>query len=130
MRLIPMIAVCAALAAPVAAKPPLSQVADIDDALMMIAIADEIRKTCDDVSARMIRAVTTINALKSRAKALGYTDEEIDDYVSSKAEKARMRAKATDFLAAQGVDADSEAQLCAFGKEQIAKASAIGVLLR
>ncbi|MFZ7090479.1 DUF5333 domain-containing protein [Primorskyibacter sp. 2E233] len=135
MRLIPSLVacltVCAALVAtPLAAKPPLSQVDEIDNGLMAIAIADEIRNQCDDISARMIRALATISALKSRAKALGYTEEEIEDYVTSKAEKKRMRVKATSFLASQGVDAANTAQLCAFGQVQIAKSTAIGVLLR
>ena len=49
--------------------------------------------------------------------------------MTSKAEKARMREKATDFLAANGVNAKDTKALCAFGKEQIAKSTAIGVLL-
>ena len=97
---------------------------------MAVAIADEIRKRCDDIAPRMIKAYSVINGLRSRAEALGYSDEEIEDYTGSKAEKARMRAKATDFLAARGVDARNDAQLCAFGREQIAQGTQIGVLLR
>ncbi|WP_419409073.1 DUF5333 domain-containing protein [Primorskyibacter sp. 2E107] len=135
MRLIPKRAVALALGAvmaagPLAAKPALRDVAEIDNALMAIAIADEIRKTCDDINARMIKAYTTINALKSRAGALGYSDDEIEDYVTSKDEKARMRAKATAYLASQGVNAGDGASLCAFGETQIDKGTAIGVLLR
>ncbi|WP_136441447.1 DUF5333 domain-containing protein [Pacificoceanicola onchidii] len=113
-----------------AAKPPLRDVAEIDNGLMAIAIADEIRKTCDGISARMIRAYSTIKALESRAGELGYSEEEIEDYVTSKTEKKRMRAKASAYLAGQGVDADNAAALCAFGERQIAKGTAIGVLLR
>ncbi|WGW02566.1 DUF5333 domain-containing protein [Tropicibacter oceani] len=134
MRLIPRLAATVTvttllLAGPLAAKTPLSQVDEIDNGLMAIAIADEIRNRCDDIGARMIKALATINALKSRAQALGYTDDEIEDYVTSKAEKARMREKATAFLAAQGVNAKDTKALCAFGKQQIAKSTAIGVLL-
>jgi hypothetical protein len=121
---------CLTLAAPVAAKPPLREVAQIDDALMMVAIADEIRKTCSDISARMIRALGTVNGLKAQAQALGYTDDEIKDYVRSDAEKKRMRAKATGWLAARGVAASNSAQLCRFGKSEIARDSEIGRLLR
>lgn len=133
MRLMPTLStlgLCLVMALPAAAKPPLSEVAKIDDGLMAIAIADEIRKTCGDISARMIKAYTVINDLKAQAKALGYTDAEIDDYVTSKAEKARMRAKAEAWLASRGVDAKNDAQLCAFGKTEIARATDIGVLLR
>ncbi len=134
MRAIPRFAiavtVAGALALPALAKPPLRDVAEIDDGLMAVAIADEIRKTCDDISARMLRAMTTLSNLKSRAKSLGYSEEEIEDYVTSKDEKTRMRAKAEAFLAEQGVNAKSDRELCRFGKKEIARTSDIGRLLR
>ncbi|WP_425098431.1 DUF5333 domain-containing protein [Tropicibacter sp. S64] len=134
MRLIPRtltaLTLGALLASPLAAKPALRDVSEIDNALMAIAIADEIRKTCPDIDARMVKALFTINALKSRAGDLGYSDDEIEDYVTSKDEKKRMRAKATAWLKAQGVDAKDKAQLCAFGAAQMDKETAIGVLLR
>jgi hypothetical protein len=120
----------AAAPAVVEAKPPLRDVAEIDDSLMAIAIADEIRKTCDDISARMIRALSTINGLKSRARELGYSDAEIENYVTSKSEKRRMRAKATAYLQAQGVADRSPESLCRFGAAQIKSGTEIGRLLR
>ena len=112
------------------AKPPLRDVKEIDDTLMQIAIADEIRKTCDDISARMIRGLAQVNALESKAKSLGYSKDEIDDYVTSKSEKKRMRSKAEAWLASQGVNAKDDKALCAFGHAQIDKATYIGSLLR
>ena len=78
MRLILTLILSTALVTPAVAKPPLREVAEIDDALMMIAIANEIREECDDISARMIRAMMTINDLRGRAQSLGYTDDEIE----------------------------------------------------
>ncbi|MGR3494224.1 DUF5333 domain-containing protein [Citreimonas sp.] len=130
-RLALPVLIAAALAAPVQAqsKPPLSQVPQIDDALMAIAIADDIRKRCDGIGARMVRAYITINGLKSKAQSMGYTDDEIEDYVTSKEEKARMKRKALAWLASQGVDGADTAQLCRFGERQIDRNSAIGRLL-
>lgn len=119
-----------ATALPAHSKPPLSEVPEIDDGLLMIGIADEVRKRCDAIEARMIKAWTTINALESRAKALGYTDEEIEDHVTSKAEKKRMRKRGEAYLAARGVALEDDADYCTFGREEIAKGSQIGVLLR
>ena len=130
MRLILSTILFAVLAVPATAKPPLRDVAAIDDGLMAIAIADEIRKSCDDIRARMVRAMSTINDLKSQARALGYSDDEIEDYVTSKSEKARMRSKATAFLASKGVAASDKSALCRFGKSEIAQSTAIGRLLR
>ena len=112
------------------AKPPLRDVAEIDNGVMAVAIADAIRKTCDDIHPRLIRAYSTLNALKSMARDKGYSDEEVEDYVTSKSEKKRMRAKAEMFLASNGVRADDDAALCRFGKGQIRSQTAIGRLLK
>jgi hypothetical protein len=112
------------------ARPPLSQVAEIDDALMAVAIADDIRKRCDGIEARMFRAFLTIQSLEARARDLGYSEAEIEDYVTSKAEKARMRDKALNWLAARGVDGSDDAALCAYGRAAIAREDAVGRLLR
>ena len=85
-----------ALAVPAAhavAKPSLREVPEIEDALFAVAIADAVRDNCDEINARMIRALTTLQRLKSRANELGYSDDEIRAYVESDTEKARMRAK-------------------------------------
>ncbi len=118
------------VAMPVHAKIPLRDVAEIDNHLMSIAIADEIRKECDDISARMIKALSVLQGLKSRARALGYSNDEIDDYVTSEAEKNRMRKKAEAWLSARGVDGYDRSQLCAFGRDQIRAGGQIGELLR
>jgi len=117
-------------ALPAASKPPLSEVSEIDNGLMTIAIADEIRKNCDDISARLIRAYQQIKTLERRAKALGYSDDEIDTYVNSDSEKARMRQKANAYLAAQGVSASDTKALCRFGRDQIAAGGPVGFFLR
>ncbi|MGH1413320.1 MAG: DUF5333 domain-containing protein [Pelagimonas sp.] len=130
MRLIPVVLISLCLAHPLAAKTPLSQVPAIDDKLMEIAIADEIRKTCDGINARMFRALSRLNDLQDKALSMGYSKDEIEDYVSSKKEKRRMRSKAEAFLAAKGVDHTNDAQLCSFGKAEIARQTGIGTLLR
>lgn len=130
MRLLSIALICISLAAPAMAKPHLREVKEIDDALMQIAIADEIRKTCSGINARLIRALGQINQLEAKARSLGYSDGEIDDYVTSKSEKRRMRGKAEAWLAGQGVNAKDDKALCAFGEAQIQRKTYIGSLLR
>lgn len=130
MRLILSSILCLSLALPASAKPPLREVAEIDDGLMAIAIADEIRKTCDGIGARMIRALTQIRELEKRARALGYSDDEINAYVKSEDEKKRMRKKAEAYLASQGVNPKDEDSLCRYGREQIASGGPVGYYLR
>ena len=124
------ILVCAMTATSLAAKPPLREVQEIDDMVMVIAIALKLRKSCDDISARWFRGHSTANELKSRARALGYSEDEIDEYVTSKTEKKRLRAKAVKFLAENGVPDDDKAAFCSFGRRQIQSQTDIGRLLR
>lgn len=112
------------------AKPPLRDVSQIDDALMYVAIADAIRKSCDNINARLIRAYSELNRLKSVARDMGYTEKEVERYVTSKDEKNRMKAKAEQFLQANGVRPDDTPALCRFGQEQIQAQTEIGQLLR
>ena len=112
------------------AKPPLREVASIDDALMHVAIADAIRKSCTGINARLIRAYSELNRLKALARDMGYTEEEVEAYVTSKSEKARMKDKAEAFLQANGVRPDDIPALCRFGQSQIQAQTEIGQLLR
>ena len=115
---------------PAAAKAPLGEVREIHDGLLAVGIADEIRKTCGDIDARMITAYAYLAKLKSRARSLGYSEDEIEDYVTSKDEKKKMRAKGEAWLEARGVTLGQEAGYCRVGREEISRGSQIGALLR
>lgn len=112
------------------ARPALRDVAPIDDGLMAIAIADDIRKRCDGIDARMLHALSVLHGLKSEAYRLGYSRAEVEDYVTSRSEKARMRGKAEAYLTARGVDPKNKNQICAFGAAEMKRGGPIGELLR
>ena len=118
------------LAAPLAAQTPLRNVAEIDDALLDLGIADRIRKECPSINARLLKAVSYVRKLEKRAKALGYSDAQIEAYTDSDAEKARMKAKGAAFFKAKGVDTSDPQSYCALGNAEIQKGSRIGSLLR
>ena len=120
----------ALLAQPVAAKPPLREVPAIDDALLDLGIADRIRKNCPSISARLIKAVRYVRNLEAQARAMGYTNAEIEAYTDSDNEKARMKARGAAFFKAKGVDTSDPQSYCALGLEEIQKSSRIGSLLR
>ncbi|MDW4496889.1 DUF5333 domain-containing protein [Sulfitobacter sp. D35] len=131
MRALMMTMVALSLAAtPLAAKPHLRDVAEIDDGLLWIGIANEIRKTCPDISARMVRAYSRIKGLESRALQLGYTEGEIQAYVRSDAEKERMKKRGYSWLKSKGVAVGDVQGYCALGKAEIDRNSSIGSLLR
>ncbi len=117
-------------AAPAFANPPLRDVAAVDDALLDLGIADIIRKECPDISARMLKAVNYVWGVKAQARDLGYSEAEIEAYVDSDAEKARMRARGKAFFKAKGVDTSDPQSYCALGRAEIQKSSRIGSLLR
>lgn len=125
-----MLACAPALTVQAAAKTPLSQVAEVEDVLFSVAVASELAKRCDSLSARKMKGLGVLMSLKSRANELGYSDAEIRAHVESKTEKARMRAKGEAFLVSNGVRLDQPETFCAFGRAEIAKSSAIGALLR
>ena len=112
------------------AKPPLREVAQIDNALLDVGIADVIRKNCPTIEARRLKAINFLWQLKREANSLGYSDEEIDAFRKSDDEKSRMRARGAAFFKAKGVDTSDPQSYCAVGRQEIEKGSRSGSLLR
>ena len=112
------------------ANEPLREVAAIDDALFDLGIADRIRKNCPSIHARLFRAIRYVRNLEKEARALGYTQAEIDADTDSDADKERLRTKAAAFFEDRGVDTSDPESYCALGLEEIQKESRIGSLLR
>lgn len=112
------------------AKPPLRDVAPIDEAVFDVAVADQIRKKCPSIAPRVLKALSLYRATRKYAHSLGYTDDEIEAYGDSKAEKARLRAKGDAYFRANGVVTSDPQSFCALGRKEIEKASRIGSLLR
>ncbi|OED48863.1 DUF5333 domain-containing protein [Leisingera sp. S232] len=112
------------------AKQSLRDVKEIEDPLFAVAIAKEVADHCDDISPRYLKGLGELRRLKARANSLGYSDADIRAYIESDAEKARMRAKGETLLAQSGVDYGQPETFCAYGRAEIEKNSAIGVLLR
>jgi hypothetical protein len=114
----------------VQAKQNLRDIKEIDDAVFDVAVADKIRKECPVISARVLKALTLYRSVRSHARSLGFTDDEIEAYGDSDVEKARMRAKGEAYLRDRGVVASDPQSYCAVGRKEIQKSSRIGSLLR
>jgi hypothetical protein len=112
------------------AKPALRDVSAVDDALLAVGLADEIRKQCPNISARYIKALRFVTGLRDKARNMGYSDAEIDAYRKSDAEKARLKAEGTAYLSANGVTVGNQQSYCALGRAEIKKSSQIGALLK
>ena len=131
IRLIALaLGLCLAVSTAAAAKPPLRELTEVDDGLFQVAVANVVRKRCDSIDARMFRALGVLRDLKRTAQKAGYSETEIDAYVDSEEEKARMIARAQVMFAERGINPDNPEDLCRFGREEIARNSPVGVLLR
>lgn len=130
MRAMTMALILSLAATSASAKPHLRDVPEIDGTLLAVGIADEIRKNCPSISARMVRALAVVNGLKTKARDMGYSEAEIDAYRKSDAEKDRLRAQGKAYMDAAGVSPDAPQTYCTLGRAEIEKGGQIGSLLR
>lgn len=117
-------------AGPVFALTPLHQEPTVVNNFYSIGLADEVRKNCDDIDARIFRAYRYIKSIESYARKAGYSDAEIDEFVDNKAEKEKLRTRIRADLAKRGATSKTPEGYCTVGREEIAKGSAAGRLLR
>ena len=101
-RLILPTLLAATIATASGAQTPLKDVTEISEGLIAAGMAIEIADNCDNISVRLIRGYSYLNGLKSRARELGYSGDEIDAYVDDKVEKARLEDIARQRLAEFG----------------------------
>lgn len=112
------------------ALPPLSQNDYINHRLISARVADRIRKTCPNISARIFYAYSQARALERYALRLGYSQAEIDAFIDSDTEKTRVKAAAEEYLKANGATPGNIPGFCTLGRTEIAKKSVAGSLLR
>lgn len=129
-RIAALLAVMLAAPAMAAGKPALRDLPQIDDRMLWVAIAIEISDRCATIDPRTMRGLNYLWNIRSEAQKLGYSNDEIKAYVDSDAEKDRMRARGEDYVRAQGLNPDNDADLCKLGQAEIAKGSQIGAFLR
>jgi hypothetical protein len=116
-------------AMPAAALEPLSQEKYINDRLIAARIADRVRRECPTLNARMIYAYSQARGLESYARKKGYSQEQIDTFLDSKEDKARIYATAEDYLTRNGAKPGDPDSFCRIGQQEIARKTIIGSLL-
>ena len=122
-----------ALAACIAAAPTAADLRDepaITEGLIAVGIAYEIGEVCPSIDGRTLRGLGRLMSLRGRAKALGYSESEIEAFVDDDAEKDRLEAVARDRLARMGARPGDAASHCAVGRAEVARGSAVGRLLK
>lgn len=132
-RVFSVLAVVVALTSPVSAqdaRPDISDNGPLNDTLFAILVADEIRNRCDSISGRVLKGVGMLWNLVNDAKDQGYTEDEITAYRNSDAAKAALRLRGEVLMAEKNVTYDDPETFCRWGRDEIAKQSLIGSLLR
>ncbi|MCP4207218.1 MAG: DUF5333 domain-containing protein [Shimia sp.] len=112
------------------ANPPLREVKEINDPLYWALVAFELSENCDSLEPRKLKGVADGWGLIRKARKLGYSDEEIKAFIKSDEEKERMRKRGDAFLKHKGVSLEDPESVCALGRAEIERNSAIGVYLR
>ncbi|MCF3593842.1 DUF5333 domain-containing protein [Rhodobacteraceae bacterium LMO-12] len=112
------------------AKVPLRDVKAVDDNMLLVALALEISEKCGEIDARKLKGLNFLWSLKKQANALGYSDDEINAYRKSEAEKARIRARGENYVKSKGFNPKDSGDLCKLGHAEIARGSQIGALLK
>lgn len=128
-KLIAIALTAATLAAPALALEPLPQERYINDRLIAARVADRVRRECPSISARIVYAWSQARALKRYAENKGYSSSEIDAFLDSKQDKARIYAAAEDYLTRNGARKGDPESFCRIGRNEIASKSVAGSLL-
>ncbi|WP_342075268.1 DUF5333 domain-containing protein [Yoonia sp. SS1-5] len=119
-----------ALAGNASAQTALKDVAKVRDGIIHVGMAYEISEQCDSIRARTLRGIGFLQSLKRHAEDLGYSDDQIAAYIDNRDEKKRLEGIARSQLAALGVVPGDMASYCAVGRDQIARNTRVGWLLR
>ncbi len=109
---------------------PLAEDTRLENGLVVVAIGNYIRRNCGSIEARSVRGLSFLWSLQGRARDLGYSRDEIEAYIDSEPDKARVDRKARAYLSRQGVDFDDPDTFCRVGRAEIAAKSTAGTLLR
>ena len=120
----------AVLASPVLAKPHLSQVAPVNDGLIIAGMAIELAEHCGSRDLRILRGVAYLAELKAKARKMGYSNAEIEAYVEDDVVKSGLEDEARARLEALGVVPGDGASYCAVASAQISAGNTLGSLLR
>lgn len=110
--------------------PPLHENRNVRFSFYSAGLADIVRNNCPELDGRMMRGLRYALALRSYALDQGYTMEDVDALLANKKEEERLRQEIVADLAARGATPGNTEAYCRVGREEIAKNSLAGRLLR
>ncbi|MBF9032246.1 hypothetical protein HKCCE3408_17745 [Rhodobacterales bacterium HKCCE3408] len=102
----------------------------IENGLLIAAIGTYFDEHCPSFELREGRARSAAFNLGMRALGMGYSPSEIEAYIDSEDEKARVLARAEAWFQQQGADPDVSEEVCQVARDEIAGDTTIGRLIR
>ncbi|HRO14499.1 MAG TPA: DUF5333 domain-containing protein [Paracoccus sp. (in: a-proteobacteria)] len=124
-----LIAVLPGVASAAPSLPPLAQEKYINDRLIAARIADRIRRECPTLDARIIYAFRQARALERYALDKGYSKDQVEAFLDSKPDRARIYAVAEDYLTRNGARKGDPESFCRIGRAEMEQGSVTGSLL-
>ncbi|MBJ3763529.1 DUF5333 domain-containing protein [Maribius pontilimi] len=130
-KMLPLAMLASVLSQPVFAQQvPLEKNQTVRDGFYAIGLADEIRKNCPQISPRLVRAYAMLKGLEKYARDNGYTEADVKALEDNDAAKDALRAEVRAELASRGATAGNASGYCKVGREEIARGTAAGRLLK
>lgn len=130
VRTIALVTGFALFAGATAARSDLADEPTVTEGLIAVAIAYEISQQCEDISARRLMGINYLLGLKREARALGYSDAQIDAFTDDDAAQDRLEGIARQRLVSLGAVVGQAQSYCDVGRAQIAQGTVSGRLLR
>lgn len=112
------------------ALPPLHEDRTVRFSFYSAGLADIVRNECPTLEGRMLRGLRYALALRSYALDKGYTMEDVETLLQNKEEEEKLRQQIVRDLARRGATPGNTEAYCRVGREEIAKNSLAGRLLR
>ena len=112
------------------AKTLLINNAEIWSSLLEISVANKLSEDCESIDARKIKGLMALLEVKNVARNLGYTSDEIGEFVNSEENRERLSKHTDEFFKDNGVNMENSNAICEFGMNEINEKTPIGSLLR
>ena len=93
-------------------------------------MANKVSEDCESIDARKIKGLMALLEVKNVARNLGYTSDEIGEFVNSEENRERLSKHTDEFFKDNGVNMENSNAICEFGMNEINEKTPIGSLLR
>ncbi|WP_432676138.1 DUF5333 domain-containing protein [Nioella aestuarii] len=102
----------------------------VHNGLLVVTIGAHIQDTCPDIEARTIASTSFMLGLAHHAMSLGYSRDEIRQYIDDEDERERYFSLARAYFAQRGVHSEDDVEgACRVGRQEIADRTTVGRLL-